>query len=389
MLRTILNIANREIGRLLSGKIYWFCIFVVPVVTCLFFLSLMSEGLPTKLPVAVVDMDNTSSSRNISRLLGSFEHVEVVEKYGDFNQAKIEMQKGNIYGIFLIPHNFTQNATSSKQPLLAFHTNNSYLIAGSLVFKDMKTISVLASGSVALQSGLAKGHTEEQIMAALQPVVLETHPIGNPWINYSVCLNNIILPGILALMIMCVTVFSIGIEIKEKTVNDWLSLVKGKYSMIPSIIGKLLPQTIFFFIVGLLMYFVLYVMLKFPLHGNVLNMILALFLLITASQALGVFMIGCLPSLRLGLSFSCLFGMIAFSISGFSFPVSAMYPPIQALSNIFPLRHYFIIYGDQALNGRDFFYAWTHYAALFGFWFLPIFTLRNLKWSLKHLPYQP
>jgi ABC-2 type transport system permease protein len=380
------KIVNRETGRLFSGKIYWFCIFFVPLISCLFFLSLMSEGLPVDLPIAVVDLDNTSSSRNLYRQLNAFEGVKMEALYTDFNQAQSEMQKGNIYGIFFIPRDFTKNTISGKQPVLSFYTNNSYLIAGSLLFKDMKIISTLAAGAVVLQTGRAKGYTDSQVMASVQPIIIETHPIGNPWLNYSVYLNNVLLPGILALMIMCVTVYSIGIEIKEKTVQEWLP--SGKISLTPALIGKLIPQQLLFFLTGLLMYSILYGVMQFPVNGSIGGMLLNLFLLIIASQAWGVFMIGCFPTLRLGLSFACLFGMIAFSISGFSFPVNAMYPEIQALSNLFPLRHYFLIYVDQALNGRALFYSWPHYAALLGFLILPVFVLRNLKWSLKYVPYQ-
>lgn len=35
----------------------------------------------------------------------------------------------------------------------------------------------------------------------------------------------------------------------------------------------------------------------------------------------------------------------------------AMNPVLQALSNLFPLRHYFLIYVDQALNGYSMAYS--------------------------------
>lgn len=292
-------VANREVGRLFSGKIYWFCMLIAPLISVLFFVSMMSEGLPTNLPIALVDMDNSSASRNLARQLDAFEGTEVVMHCSDFGEARIEMQKGTVYGIFFIPPNFAQEASSGKQPTLSYYTNNSYLIAGSLLFRDMKTISTLASGSVVLQTGLAKGYTPEQIMAKVQPVSIETHPIGNPWLNYSVYLNNLILPGILALLIMCVTVYSIGIEIKERTKQDWLRT--GNDSILQCITGKILPQTVIFFIVGLLMFVILYVFIGFPLNSGILPMVAALLLLIVSSQALGIFMIGILPTLRRGI----------------------------------------------------------------------------------------
>lgn len=383
---TILRVADREIGRLFKGKIYWFCIIIAPLFSLGFFISLMYQGLPTNLPIALVDMDNTSSTRNLARQLDAFEGSEITVQYPDFEDARKAMQRGEIYGIFYIPPHFTQDASGGKQPILSFYTNNSFLIAGSLLFRDMKTVATLSSGAVLLEAGLAKGYSEAQIMAQVQPVVIDSNPMGNPWLNYSVYLNNIIIPGILSLLILFVTVYSIGIEIKERTTMNWLNT--GNESILTSICGKMLPQTILFFIVGLIIYMCLYLFMGFPMV-NLFSMIGALLLFILASQALGIFMIGCLPTLRLGLSFASIWGMISFSISGLSFPVDAMYPSIQALSNFFPLRHYFLIYVDQALNGRDLFYSLPHYIALSLFLLLPFLVFKNLKWSLKYVPYQP
>ncbi|MEG1543324.1 MAG: ABC transporter permease, partial [Tannerellaceae bacterium] len=90
-----------------------------------------------------------------------------------------------------------------------------------------------------------------------------------------------------------------------------------------------------------------------------------------------------------GLSFASLFGMISFSIVGFSFPVLDMHPMLQALSQLFPLRHYFLIYIDQALNGRELFYTWGEYVYLLGFLILPLLIARNLKGALLYFKYIP
>lgn len=386
-LHSIGKVSMREIHRLVSKPIYFFCMLIVPVVCVVFFLSLMWEGLPTDMPIAVVDMDGTATSRKLVRQLDAFEQTEVVYKTASFDDARMEMQKGNVYGIFCIPKGFTVDATTGRQPTLSFYTNATYLIAASLLFRDMKTVSVLAGASVGLQTGLARGYTTDQIMAQLQPIVIDTHAIGNPWINYSVYLNNTILPGMLQLMIFLVTVFSIGTEIKYATAREWLQKGGGSFTL--SLIGKLLPQTVIFMITALLCCSALYGFNAFPLNSGWLPMIVALFLLVIASQAVGVFMIGTLPTLRLGLSFASLFGMIAFSIVGFSFPVLGMHPTLQALSNLFPLRHYFLIYVDQALNGRDLFYTWTEYLWLLGFLVLPFLIGRHLKNALLYFKYIP
>ena len=386
-LHAILRIAWREMHRLATNPIYFFCMIVAPVGSLFFFTTLMRSGLPTDLPVAVVDLDNTPTSRRLVRQLDAFEQTAVRMQCASFDEARREMQQGRIYGVFLIPKNFQQDATSGKRPRLSFYTNGSFLIAGSLMFRDMKTLSVLAGASVGLQQGQARGLTDAQIMGQIQPIVVDTHAIGNPWLNYSVYLSNAIVPGLLQLLVFIVTVFSIGTEIKRRTSREWLRM--GHDSLAVSLAGKLLPQTIIFTIVGLFVCAVLYGYNAFPIRSGWLPILAAMTLLVIASQAVGVFMIGVLPTVRLGLSFACLFGMLGFSICGLSYPVTSMYPPFHAISYLYPLRHYLLIYIDQALNGRALAYTWGEYVWLAAFLLLPLTIFRNLKRALLYFHYIP
>lgn len=381
------RIAWREMRQLTAHPVLIFCMVAAPLICLVFFVSLMREGLPTDLPIAVVDQDQSATSRNLIRQLDAFEQTQVVFQTRSFDQARREMQAGKVYGIFYIPANFAVEATAGKQPTLSFYTNGTYLIAASLLFRDMKTLSVLAGAAVGLQTGQAKGLTEAQIMGQLQPIVIDTHPLGNPWLNYSVYLNNTLLPGVIQLMVFLVTVFSIGMEIKYATSRQWLGM--GNDSIAVALLGKLAPHTVIFTLMGFLYCAVLYGFNAFPLQSGWGPMLAAMFLLVLASQAMGVFMIGVLPTPRLGLSFASLFGMISFSIVGFSYPVLSMDPTLQGLTLLFPLRHYFLIYIDQALNGRDLYYTWMEYAWLLGFLVLPFLIARNLKKALLYFEYLP
>ena len=105
-IQRIARIAKRETFRIMSRPIYLFGMILAPVISLVFFLSLMHEGLPTNLPIAVVDRDNTTTSRTLIRQLDAFEQTHVVMQTYSFAEARKEMQKGNIYGIFYIPENF-------------------------------------------------------------------------------------------------------------------------------------------------------------------------------------------------------------------------------------------------------------------------------------------
>lgn len=94
-------------------------------------------------------------------------------------------------------------------------------------------------------------------------------------------------------------------------------------------------------------------------------------------------------SLRLALSAASLWGVISFSISGFTFPVMAMHPTLQALSVLFPLRHYFLLYVNLALNGYPVIYAWHAVTALLLFMLLPFFFLKRIRTAMLHYVYIP
>lgn len=378
---------RREWSRLTARPLYIFCMVIAPLFCYVFFTTLMSEGLPQSLPTGVVDMDATSMSRRVVRNLDAMQQVEVVAHYANITGAREAVQRGEIYGFYYFPEGFSRDAQAQRQPTISFYSNYSYLIAGSLLFKDMKMLGELTSGAATRSVLYAKGATEEQAMAFLRPIVLDNHALGNPWLNYSVYLSNTLLPGVLTLLIFMVTVSTIGVEIKHGTAREWLELSGG--SIFTALAGKLLPQTLIFMLMGTLYNIYLYGYLSFPCAGGIVPMLLASYCLIWAAQALGILMIGLFPSLRLGLSFASLWGVMSISISGFSFPVLGMPGAIQALSVLFPLRHYFLLYAAQALHGYSLAYTWQHYVALLLFLFAPLFVLKRLKGALLNYKYQP
>lgn len=384
---TILKIARRELRRMASKPIYWFCMIAAPLFCFVFFTSLMAKGLPTDMPLGLVDNDNTTTSRSLTRNLDAFEMTSIKEQYANVTEAREAVQRGDIYGFYYIPKGTTRKAQRQELPVVSFYTNYSYLVAGSLLYRDMRTMSELASGAASRTVLYAKGATERQAMAFLQPIVIDSHAINNPWLNYNVYLSNVILPGLLMLFIFMVTVFSIGTEVKHNTVHDWLIMARG--SMFHALAGKLLPQTLIFFLIGIAFAIGLYGVLHFPCHCGLPTMLLVMFLGIIGAQGLGVFMFAMLPTLRMSLSFASLWGVISFSICGMSYPVMAMHPTLQGLSLLFPLRHYFLLYVNCALDGYPLMNAAPYVVGLLLFAMLPLLLLRRLKKMLLVVPYIP
>lgn len=383
----LLNIAKREVLRIAVRPLYLFCMIIAPVFCYLFFTTLMANGLPTDLPAGVVDLDNTSTTRNIIRNLDAFQQTHIVAHYPSVMEARKAIQRGEIYSFYYIPEGTTEATLASRQPKVSFYVNYSYLIAGSLLYKDQRTISELAAGAVGRATLYAKGATEDQAMAFLQPIVIDTHALNNPWLNYSVYLCNTLFPGILMLLIFLTTIYTLGEEVKNGTGRELMRLADNSITKV--LIGKLLPHTLVFFIIAVFYNVYLYGYLHYPCHSGIFPMLLAGLLLVLSSQAFGVFLFGLFGSFRLALSAASLWGVISFSISGFTFPVMAMHPTLQALCVLFPLRHYYLLYVNFALNGYPLIYAWQAVVALLVFLLLPFLVLKKLRTILLQYVYVP
>ena len=76
-------------------------------------------------------------------------------------------------------------------------------------------------------------------------------------------------------------------------------------------------------------------------------------------------------------------------IAGISFPVMAMHPVLQGLSLLFPLRHYFLIYVNSALNGWPLLAAWPFLLALLAFALLPVLLSRRIYRVTITMEYVP
>lgn len=383
----LLNIAKREVLRIAVRPLYLFCMIIAPVFCYLFFTTLMANGLPTDLPAGVVDLDNTSTTRNIIRNLDAFQQTHIVAHYPSVMEARKAIQRGEIYSFYYIPEGTTEATLASRQPKVSFYVNYSYLIAGSLLYKDQRTISELAAGAVGRATLYAKGATEDQAMAFLQPIVIDTHALNNPWLNYSVYLCNTLFPGILMLLIFLTTIYTLGEEVKNGTGRELMRLADNSITKV--LIGKLLPHTLVFFVIAVFYNVYLYGYLHYPCHSGIFPMLLAGLLLVLSSQAFGVFLFGLFGSFRLALSAASLWGVISFSISGFTFPVMAMHPTLQALCVLFPLRHYYLLYVNFALNGYPLIYAWQAVTALLVFLLLPFLVLKKLRTILLQYVYVP
>lgn len=386
-LNHIWQIAKRECKILYVNRIYFFSMVVFPILAIVFFTSLMKEGLPEDMPVGVVDLDNTPTSRGLIRRLDAFQSSRVVARYPSVAEARRAIQENNIYAFLYIPKGTTDDLLASRQPKISYYYNMASMMSGSLLMKDMKTISNLGSAAVGQATMRAKGYTPQQIQTFLQPIRIDLHQIANPWTNYNVYLSTVLVPGVMMLFMFLISAYSLGMELKFGRGKEWLGLADNK--IVVALLGKYLPQALVFLVIIFFYEFYIYGILHFPHVGGVWTILLLSLLEIFASIGFGIFAFGLMPSLRMSMSVCSLWAVLSFSLAGSAFPVMGMDAPIQALTWLFPLRHYYMLYQITVFNGFSLIDAWFHFVALTGFTLLPWFVVSKIKNAMLNYVYIP
>ena len=345
----IYRVLVRELHMMFARPLYMFASVGVMLLSTFFFMTLMRGGTAERMPVAVVDNDQTSISRRLIHEMQATPSVDIQLITNSYPEAREAMQKGKIYGIFVLPEGFYSDLVAMKRPQIEFYVTNAYTVGGNTAYKQMLTMANLTSGAFQREVLRKKGLTDDVIMHRIQPLAIEGHMVANPWGNYSVYLVSTILPGILGLICLMVSIFAIGFELKMRTSHAWLRAAGGNYTV--AMIGKMIPYTFIYLVLGIGCHIILYRFAGFPVYGSHARLMFGLLLYIIAMEALGITLIGLLPTLRDALSIGALYSMLGFSLSGFTYPNMSMLAPVKALSYIEPLRHYYLIYVNEALMG--------------------------------------
>lgn len=378
---------RREVRRWSHRFIYLFGMIVVPLGVTLFFLNFLNKGLPNHVPTAVVDLDKSALSRTLTRSLNAVDIIEIDHYCESYDDALEEIRRGDIFGFFVIPNNFEKETLSGKGPTLEYYSNMTYFIPGTLAFKGFKTVSVMTTAGIVKQTLTSLGLSDAKSMSMIQPLDVQTFAIGNPWMSYAIYLCPSFSMATLVLIILLMTVMQITSEIKYGTSVLWLDTANG--SIFRAVISKLLPATIVFSSVAIFMQWLFFGVMHFPLNGSLAWMLIATILTVIASQAFGLMIASILPNPRLGFTICALFGILSFSFTGFSFPVESMYGAIGIFSYIAPIRYWFLIFINEALNGVGLYYSRLYFVALLIFPFLPTLFINRLRKACLNPVYVP
>ncbi len=376
-LRNTRDALGRELRRLTHQPMYFVLMFLLPLLSFAFFAVLFQKGVARDIPIAVLDQDRSTLSRKVTQMIEETPTALVAYGIQSMDEGERLMREGRISAVVQIPAFFEKNILSNSQTHIEAYISGSNITVNGLLSKDIQTAVTMFSAGIQIQLLTKQGLTERQAMAQLQPVRFDKHVLFNPYINYGYYLSPSFMPMMLLIFIVMVTVFSIGTELKNGTAREWLASADD--SMGAALLGKMLPVTVIMFLLSQVMFVIIFKVVGVPLNGSFTLILTGTLLFILSYQSISVLIVSIMANLRLSLSLGGGYSVLAFTFSGLTFPIMAMYPAMRAVSKLFPFTYYTDLFVDQMLRGAPARCSLPDLGCMALFIVLPFLCLRRLR----------
>ena len=371
------QVVRRELRRIVRQPMYWVLMVVLPVVSFAVFSVILVRWGARIIPIAVLDDDLTTLSRKVTQMIDDTATAMVSYGIQDMDEGERLMREGKIMAIVQIPAFFEKNILSNSQTHIENYVSGTNITVNGLLSKDIQTAVTTFTAGIQLQLLTKQGLSEKQAMAQLMPVRFSRHVLFNPYINYGYYLSPSFMPMMLMIFVVMVTVFAIGTELKHATASEWLGTGNG--SVAAALAGKVLPITAVMFLISLVMLVINFKIVGTPLNGSLAVILAGTLLFILSYQSISVLIVSLLANLRLSLSIGGGYSVLAFTFSGLTFPIMAMWEPMQWVSKIFPFTFYTDIFVDQMLRGPPWVYSLPDLCYMSLVIVLPLLCLPRLK----------
>ncbi|MHB2266787.1 ABC transporter permease [Aliihoeflea sp. PC F10.4] len=345
----VMRVAQRELRRIASRPALSFFVLTLPLLVFLMLASIFRAGVPTDLPVAVLDLDRSALSRQIVQAVDAAPEVAVAHRPLDLSEARHLVLSGQAYGVVLLPAELERDVRAGRRPEVVLFYNNQFMTPGSAVARSMQTALANVNAGMAVSMRVAQGEPNHQAIQAVNPIPVQQSPLFNPTLDYVHFLLAALMPTALQIFICAATAYTVALErLRPGRLRAMTRLGGG---VVPAMLGKLLPYTVIFATVLALGDALLLFVYDMPFNGSMPIYLTGSLLFIIAYQMIGVVFGLAAGSISLALGAAGIFTAPAFGFIGVSFPRLAMHGFATFWSVLLPLTWYMDLRVDQMLRG--------------------------------------
>ncbi len=341
--------ALREARRIAARPLYPVLMLVLPVASFLLFWALFAQRVPVRLPIAVLDADRSALSRRLVRMVDATRTMAVAREVATMDDAERLVREGRAYAVLVVPAGLERDVRRGEAPRLVCYYNAQYILAASMIRRDLRAVTATLSGGVELSLRRAAGEAPDAALRHLEPIRLDQRPLFNPELSYLTFLFPALSAAMLQIFVLMTAVLAVGSELRDGTAREWLASAGDRPAR--AVLGKLLPYSLHYAALGVASLLALFGPVGLPRRGSFALLCLATVLFVLAAEAVGAFLVAAFASLRLASSAAAFYSGPAFAFCGLTFPTMAMPLAGRVWGALLPQTPYVRVTVDQTLHG--------------------------------------
>lgn len=297
-----------------------------PVLYGFFYPWFYADEVLTRVPVAVVDMDHSSLSRQITRFAAADPRIEVRMVTGSEREAQQALWRGEIEGYALIPADLKRNVVRGQNAVVSIEANGAYALLNKAVQYGFAEAVGTVSAGVEIRKLQAAGQSAQQAQASRAPVQLQMVALFNPTEGY----GSFVVPAV-ALLILQQTLL-MGAALVAGT---WVETGQHRPGA-TAWLGRLLALCTLGWASGLFYFGWIFLLHDYPRGGNPLGALALLACYVPAIAALGSLLGLWFGNRERALQVLLWTTLPIAFVAGFSWPVEALPAPLQWLRWLLP-----------------------------------------------------
>ena len=353
----ILTMLRKEFIQVFRDPRMRMVIFGVPVLQCLVFGYAVTMDV-RHVRLVVLDRDGTPASRAlIARYTGS-DYFDALAYTDDEARAGRLIDAADASAILQIDAGFSADLAAGRTAAVQLIVDGSDSNTARLVLNYSSAIATTHSNAVLVERALRQA-------GRLLPVgAVDLRP--RVWFNEDLESRNYFVPGIMAVLVMLVTLMLTGMAIvREKEVGTIEQIMVTPIQPVEFILGKCAPFVVIGFIDVLLVTAVGVFWFDIPIRGSLLLLLASTALYLMSTLGIGLFISTVSSTQQQAMMTTFFFFFPAMLLSGFIYPIANMPAVIQWLTFLNPLRYFLIIIRGVFLKGIGADLLWPQMAALF------------------------
>ena len=313
------------------------------------------------IPVVVCDQDHSHTSRDLMRTFSSSGYFDIVEYLPQPDDIDKAIDDGDASIAVIIPPEFEDNIASGERAPLQIIADGSESNSAGIGMSYASMIVSKYSQNIVIQSLTRRG------LGASIPGRVDAEV--RVWYNPELRSRNFMVPGVLALLLMVMTMILTSLAIvKEKETGKMEQLVVTPMKPYELMVGKLAPFLLIGVIDVILVVAFTTVVFDLPVKGSFLLLLGLCLIFLMTTLGLGLFVSTISRTQQQAMLTAIFFFMLPMIFfSGFVFPISNMPQIIQYLTYIIPLRYFFVIVRGLFLKGVGLDILWPQAVALLAF----------------------